>query len=43
LVVDRVREVHPDVPVFGASTLDDVLISQLSTQRLMVRCSPSSR
>jgi hypothetical protein len=35
LVVDRVREVHPDVPVFGVSTLDDVLISQLSTQRLM--------
>jgi putative ABC transport system permease protein len=34
-VVDRVREVHPDVPVFGVSTLDDVLMRQLSTQRLI--------
>ena len=35
LVVDRVRTVHPDVPVFGVSTLDDVLMRQLSTQRLI--------
>jgi hypothetical protein len=35
LVVDRVRAVHPDVPVFGVSTLEDVLASQLSTQRLI--------
>jgi putative ABC transport system permease protein len=34
-VVDRVREVHPDVAVFGVSTLDDVLMRQLSTQRLI--------
>ena len=34
-VVDRVREVHPDVPVFGVSTLDDVLRRQLSTQRMI--------
>jgi putative ABC transport system permease protein len=32
-VVDRVREVHPDVPVFGVRTLDDVLMGQLQTQR----------
>jgi predicted permease len=36
-VVDRVREVHADVPVFGVSTLDDVLRRQLSTQRLFGR------
>ena len=35
LVVDRVRAVHPDVPVFGVSTLEDVLMRQLSTQRLI--------
>ncbi len=34
-VVDRVREVHPDVPVFGVTTVDDVLMRQLSTQRLI--------
>jgi predicted permease len=35
LVADRVRQVHPDVPVFGVSTLDEVLTRQLATQRLI--------
>jgi putative ABC transport system permease protein len=34
-VVDRVREVHPDLAVFGVSTLDDVLMRQLPAQRVI--------